>query len=60
MSEENVHAFNVRWPADLVADIDELAAADDRNRNNWLLVQIRPIVEREKTIRAGAQARGAT
>lgn len=50
-------AFNVRWPESLVDDIDELAAQDDRNRNNWLLVQIRPVVEREKAIRAGREAR---
>lgn len=50
--EDGLKTVVCRWPASLVARIDELAEADRRNRNNWLLVKVDEMVEREKAMKA--------
>lgn len=45
---EEVKTIVCRWPAELVERIDVLAAADERYRNNWLLVKVRRLVEDEE------------
>jgi hypothetical protein len=44
-SKENC-AITISLPKSLVAQIDELARADRRNRSNWIVVQLEDLIKK--------------
>jgi predicted transcriptional regulator len=59
MVEKPITSTSIRWPADLKAEIDELAKADDRTFSGYVIHAMREHVARERALSKSAKSRKA-
>lgn len=48
-ADNEVQTIVLRWPAWLIAEVDDQAKADRRSRNTWLELKVTEILEHAKT-----------